>query len=82
MGRFNFQNETDFELVKSEAEKFYAAIGSVRCPYLEGDVAFNAKGIRHLKFKSDQQARSRGEQYSRLKLLRLAPEVLKLSRTV
>lgn len=82
MGRFNFKDEADFEAVKEKAEALYTSIGSIRCPYFSGNIAFNAKGIRHLKFKSDQQARPREDQYSRLKLLHLAPEVLTLSRTV
>lgn len=82
MGRFNFKDEKDFLAVKEKAEAFYHTIGSVRCPYFGENIAFNAKGIRHLKFKLDQQARPRQDQYSRLKLLHLAPEVLKLSRTV
>ena len=82
MGKFNFKDEADFEAVKKGAEGYYATIGSVRCPYLQENVVFNAKGIRHLKFKADEKARSHEDQYSRLKLLHLAPEVLKLSRTV
>lgn len=35
-----------------------------------------------MKFKSDKRARSHEEQYPRLKLLHLAPEVLKKSHTV
>ena len=82
MGRFNLKDEEDFLSVKHKAEAFYDTIGSVRCPYFGMNVAFNAKGIRHLKFKADKQARPRHDQYSRLKLLHLAPEVLRLSRTV
>jgi len=82
MGRFNFKDGTDFDTVRKKAEATYATIGSVRCPYFSDTVAFNAKGIRHLKFKSDQQARPHEDQYARLKLVHLAPEVLKLSRTV
>ena len=82
MGRFNFKNEADFETTKSKAEEFYSNIGSVRCPYFNDNITFNAKGIRNLKFKSDEVARPREDQYSRLKLIYLAPEVLKLSRTV
>jgi len=82
MGKFNFKDEADFESVKAKAEEFYATVGSVRCPYFPGDIAFNVKGIKHLRFKSDEVARSREDQYSRLKLVHLAPEVLKLSRTV
>lgn len=81
MGKFNFDDK-DFEKVKTAAEDFYQKIGDVRCPYFNEKIAFNAKGLRHLKFKSDQVARSRIEQYSRLKLLHLAPEILKLSRTL
>lgn len=82
MGKFNFKNEEDFERVRTDAEEFYASIGEVRCPYFGSDIAFNAKGLRHLKFKADEQARSHKDQYSRLKLIRFAPDVLKLSKTV
>lgn len=82
MGRFNFKDEQDFEKVRIDAETFYATIGKVRCPYFGSDITFNVKGLRHLKFKSDRQARPHKDQYSRLKLIRYAPEVLKLSKTV
>lgn len=82
MGKFNFKDGKDFEMVRGESEKFYVSIGEVYCPYFGEKIAFNAKGLRHLKFKSDQQARPRDEQYARLKLLRHAPEVLKKSSTV
>jgi len=82
MGKFNFKDEKDFEKVRADAEAFYATIGKVYCPYFEEDIAFNAKGLRHLKFKTDQQARPHKDQYSRLKLIRHAPEVLRLSRTM
>ncbi len=82
MGKFNFKDGDDFEIVKDAAEKFYSTIGEIRCPYFGETIAFNAKGIRHLKFKSDQVARLQTDQYSRLKLIHLAPEVLKLSKTV
>ena len=82
MGRYNFKDENDFEEVKNTAEKLYSSLSSVRCPYFGEQIVFNAKGIRHLKFKSDGQARSRPDQDTRLKLVNLAPAVLKLSRTV
>lgn len=81
MGKFNFK-EGDFEKVKVGAEKFYKTIGEVYCPYFSDKIVFNDKGIRHLKFKRDRHERPRTDQYSRLKLIALAPEVLKLSRTV
>ncbi|MEK7208068.1 MAG: hypothetical protein AAB699_00790 [Patescibacteria group bacterium] len=82
MGRFNFKDEHDFTEVSKKAEAFYASIGEVRCPYFGARIAFNAKGLRHLKFKSDQVARPRSEQYARLKLVTSAPEVLQRSHTV
>ncbi|MEK7516657.1 MAG: hypothetical protein AAB562_03610 [Patescibacteria group bacterium] len=57
MGKFNFKDDRDFEKVRTDAEAFYTTIDKVRCPYFGEDIAFNAKGLRHLKFKSDQQAR-------------------------
>ncbi|MEK7610388.1 MAG: hypothetical protein AAB468_01410 [Patescibacteria group bacterium] len=82
MGKFNFKDEKDLATVKEKSEAFYGSIKKVHCPYFGENVVFNAKGIRHLKFKSDERARTREDQYSRLKLIHLAPEVLKLSRTV
>lgn len=82
MGKFNFKNEKDFSETKNKAEEFYKTIGKVKCPYLKEEIAFNAKGLRHLKFKSDQRARTKLDQYSRLKLLHLAPQVLEKSHTL
>lgn len=82
MGRFNFKDEQDFDEVSKNAEAFYASVSDVYCPYFCQEIPFNAKGLKHLKFKSDQIARSRTEQYARLKLVHIAPEVLKLSHTV
>ncbi|MBP9856250.1 MAG: hypothetical protein KBC48_03060 [Candidatus Pacebacteria bacterium] len=82
MSRFNFKDGNDFEKVKEEAEKFYSSVGSVYCSYFKEKIAFNSKGIKHLRFKSDKVARTREDQYSRLKLVRYAPQILSLSRTV
>lgn len=82
MGKFNIKDEADFEKTKADAEAFYATVGKVYCPYFKEKIAFNAKGLRHLKFKSDQVARTQEDQYTRLKLIRLAPMVLQDSKTV
>ncbi len=81
MGKFNF-NQENFKKVRDEAERLYQTLNSVYCPYLKEKVLFNAKGLRHLKFKSDQQARAQKDQYPRLKLLYLAPQVLNKSHTL
>lgn len=82
MGKFNFKDEEDFVEVVKKAEEFYASVGDIHCPYFGEKIAFNTKGFKHLKFKSDQVARIREDQYVRLKLLPYAAEVLKKSRTV
>jgi len=81
MGKFNF-NQEQFKRIKSEAEKLYQTFDKVYNPYFQEKISFNVKGLKHLKFKSDQQARSQKDQYSRLKLLRFAPQVLSKSHTV
>ncbi len=80
MNTSNFKNEENFEFIKNKAEALYASIGAVHNPYFGEKVLFNAKGIRHIKFKSDQNARSHQDQYFRLKLLHLAPQVIRFSR--
>ena len=82
MGRFNFKDEKDFEEEGNRAEAFYSAIDEVYCPYFREKISFNAKGFKHLKFKSDQVARTREDQYIRLKLLKFAPKVLDKSHTI
>ncbi len=81
MSTFNF-SDSDFDSVKQKAEALYETIGDVYCPYLKTNIAFNAKGLRHLKFKLDRVARTSHDQYARLKLLHLAPRVLQLSNTL
>lgn len=82
MGKFNFKDEKDFLKIKKEAEKFYKRISDIYCPYFKEKIAFNTKGLKHLKFKSNRQARPGKDQYSRLKLIHFAPEVLKQSHTL
>lgn len=72
----------EFVALRTKVETEYKNIGNVRCPYLDTEVSFNVKGLDHIKLKTWNKARNRSDQYVRLKLLHLAPEVLKKSRTV
>ena len=72
----------EFDTLKTTAEDAYKLIGAVRCPYLQTDIAFNAKGLDHLKLKRWNHGRAEKDQFMRLKLLHLAPEILKQSRTL
>lgn len=74
--------DKQFEEIKTKCEAFYRELIEIYCPYFQEKIHFNAKGLEHLKFKKKNFARSREDQYIRLKLLYLAPEVLKLSKTV
>lgn len=72
----------NFDEIIEKGESLYKTFSLVHCPYFESEIHFNAQGLEHLKFKRRGQARSRHDQYMRFKLLKFAPEVLKLSRTV
>lgn len=67
---------------RSEAEDCYSKIDKIRCPYFGDDIVFNSRGLEHLKFKSPRHARSSQDQYIRFRLIKLAPEILQLSRTL
>ena len=72
----------EFHSVRTWAEEQYRSFGQIRCPYFEGNVAFNTEGFRHLRFKAWNRGRDRHDQFMRLKNLARAPEILRLSRTV
>jgi len=74
--------DRNFERVKADAEAWYDSVEEVHCPYLNQTVAFNKKGITHIKFKKDGVARSRQDQYMRLKHIRQAYRILEKSRTL
>lgn len=74
--------DRNFERTRLAAEEEYRSIGEVRCPYFGESVAFNAKGLEHVKFKSKRRLRERSDAFVRFKNLRLAPVVLKLSNTL
>ena len=71
-----------FKKAKIEAESFYREIGSVKCPYFREEVAFNARGLEHIKFKTIRHARSQRDQYIRFRLISLAPQIIKDSHTL
>ena len=74
--------DEQFNNLKFKNEELYKSIGEIYCPYFKEKIIFNAKGLEHLKFKGKNHACSRDDQYIRLKLLHLAPKILKLSNTI
>ncbi len=75
-------NLKNFCEIKMQGESFYKNIGEVYCPYFQEKIVFNAKGLEHLKFKSKNHARLKSDQFIRFKILKYAPEIIKLSKTV
>ena len=71
-----------FNEVKNEAEKFYANINSVHCPYFGENINFNSKGLDHLIFKEWNKTRTTGDQFVRFRHLKLAPEIIRQSKTL
>ena len=70
------------ERVKKSSEEEYKKTGSIFCPYLKKNVAFNARGLEHIKFKGRNKARSKEDQYVRLRCLPLAEKIIALSHTL
>ena len=74
-------SEQEFERKKPQFEAFYRDTPAVECPYLKDKVHFNSWGLEHMKLKWNRP-RPIFEQYLRLKLFSVVPEVLKRSHTV
>ncbi len=72
----------ELQRVKDQAEELYKKIGEVSCPYFKEVVAFNTKGLDHIKFKDWNKTRLIEDQYRRLKLLYLAPVIIHASHTL
>jgi len=75
-------NAEKFAKIKSDAETFYKALGDVHCPYFKEIIAFNTKGLDHIKFKDWNRTRTIEDQYLRLKFFHLVPEVIRKSNTL
>lgn len=64
------------------AEMEYKSHPDVYCPYFKEKIYFNTKGFEHIKFKEWNKSRIPQDQYLRLKMLRLVPEIINKSATV
>jgi hypothetical protein len=75
-------NPVQFNSIKKDAEEFYKNVKEIYCPYFQEMVAFNAKGLDHIKFKEWNKTRLVQDQFMRLKFLNIAPEIIKKSHTL
>ena len=71
-----------FNEIKDDAEVFYRSIGKVHCPCFTEEIHFNAKGFDHLIFKEWNKTRIAADQFYRFRHIRVAPEILKNSKTL
>src|SRR5258708_890513 len=78
---FNIDNQK-FEETREKAELFYRKIGEIYCPYFKDKIAFNSRGIEHIKFHNIRKARTRQDQYIRFRLISLAPKIIGDSHTL
>jgi len=75
-------NLETFDNIKSCGENLYKSFQPVRCPYFNELVYFSDGGLEHLKFKRSGVERLVQDQHMRFRLITLAPQVIKLSRTL
>ncbi len=78
----NTFTQEEFDRIKTKGEEIYKSIGEVYCPYFKEKIAFNSKGLEHIKFKQRENPRLEQDQYMRYKLINLAPEILTKSNTI
>lgn len=75
-------DEEKIKEVKDRVEIEYKSIQKVWCPFLSDNVYFNADGLEHLLFKSWNRSRALVEQYTRLRLFYLVPDIVRKSHTL
>ena len=76
------KTDNNLEKIKKNVEKEYKKIKKVFCPYFSEKISFNRRGLKHIKFKKEKEARNRQDQYIRLKNLYLAPKIISKSHTL
>src|SRR3989344_8680909 len=72
-------NRIKLEKAKGDAKLYYSSLKKISCPYLHEEVHFNSEGFEHLLTRSWNRGRSETEQYTRLRLLTKAVEVIQKS---
>ncbi len=73
--------ETYFHKQKDKAKEVFNRQKSIRNPYFQQDIIFNADGFHHLQF-SARRERNRNEQLLKFRILPLGIEIIKKSGTI
>lgn len=72
----------NFNKIKNATEVHYKKIGSIFCPALKSDIAFNSDGFHHLRYDGSRSERSKKVQQNKFTCLNSAIEILKKSTTI
>ena len=72
---------SNYQSLRANAQKFYAEVGSVFSPALNGKINFPSEGFNHIIFKRAHSEREKPSQILRFKLLPLAVKLIKISTT-
>ena len=74
----------NFEELKKRVKAYYDSIGEIHCPYFQGTVKLTSDGFSHLVAKGTQKKkeRSQAEQSMRLRLVKWAVRILRVTTTV
>jgi hypothetical protein len=77
-------DEKRFEQLKEQVKQLYSSLGEIRCPYFDENVHFSAEGFYHILYKGSANPKKRDpkSQIMRLKLFKLAPKLLGLTKTL
>ena len=70
--------------VKEKVKIYYDSLKEIYCPYLKCKVKFASEGFHHIFYKNAGKTKERDKksQYLRLKLFKLAPKLIKDSKTL
>ena len=74
-------DEGKFSELKSKKKAFYDALSPVFCPALKDKVHFTSDGFHQLSYDGSRSERAKNVQYSKLKCLPRAVEVLRIATT-
>jgi len=68
--------------IRESAEKGYKDMKEIHCPYFKEKVTFTSEGFNHIRYRKSRNERHYSVQKMRYKLLPLASEVLRNSKTL
>lgn len=77
-------DDAELSRLKERVKGEYIALGEIFCPFFGETIKFTSEGFQHLLFKgvSKIKRRDKSTQYMRLKLFKLAAQLIRITKTV